>query len=442
MTNKFQKYLAVIKENKKLNFTLMIIEEENKLKGSLDHLIFAIKDNFNYLNTITTGGSKFLENYLSPYNSTVLELLTKAGAKPICKTNMDEFGLGGTGLYSGYGYVLNPIDRLRIPGGSSSGSAVAVKINACDFALGTDTGDSIRKPASYLGIIGYKPSYGLISRYGVLPYSPSLDHVGLFSKKISTIFEVMNVIATHDKKDFTSQTIKINFKKEYEFSSLKVGIIDETFINVKSEIKNIFDKKIKLFKKFQISNLSYDRQLLELIPLTYNILSYSEAVSCYQNMSTVTFGPHSNSTSFEKSAIEARSNLFGDELKQRFLIGAYCTSDENYEKLFLKSAKVRTKIIEAYQFFLNDHDVIISLGSSNIAPLVKDVENKKNKDLYADLFLQVANFGGFPSITIPFMEIDNNPIGINISGNINDDLKVLAVAKYIIQILEKVGKDA
>jgi len=442
MTIKFKKQLDIIKKNKNLNFFLSIIKEENNLNGHLENLTFAIKDNFNYINTITTGGSLFLENYYSPYNSTVVELLIKSGAKPICKANMDEFGLGGTGLYSGYGHVINPIDSKRIPGGSSSGSAVATKIDACDFALGTDTGDSIRKPASYLGIIGYKPTYGLISRYGVLPYSPSLDHVGLFSKKIEIISQVMNVIAKYDEKDFTSQINKIDFTTDDQFKFFKVGIIDETFIDIKPEIKKQFMNKIKLLKKLEIAHLNYNPKLLDLIPITYNILSYSEAVSCYQNMSTVTFGPHSESTNFEESAIKARSKLFGSELKRRFLIGAYCTSHDNYEKLFLKSAKVRTKIIIEYRKLLENNDVIISLGSSDIAPLVEDVERNNYQDLYADLYLQIANFGGFPSITVPFLEIDNNPIGINITGKINDDVKVLTVAKYIIETLEKSSNHA
>lgn len=440
MSNKLARQLEIIKKNKDLNFSLAEINYKNDKKGILSDLTFCIKDNINFFGSITTGGSKFLENYESPYNATIIELLLDQGATPLCKTNMDEFGLGGTGLFSGYGDVINPIDSLRISGGSSSGSAVAVQIDACDFSIGTDTGDSIRKPASFMGVIGYKPTYGIISRYGVLPYSPSLDHVGLFSKKIDDIFKIMKVIGKYDEKDFTSQTNELIFDYNPNFQDVNVAIVKEVFIGIDKKIKDEFDKKIKLLKLFNFSEHSYDQVLLDLIPLTYKIITYSEAVSCYQNMSTVTFGPKSLKNNFESSAIEQRSQLFGAELKRRFLIGAHCTSNDNYKNLFLRSAKVRTKIINEYNKILENNKIIITIGSSNIAPLVFDVKSKNVKDLNADIFLQVANFGGFPSITIPFMEINNNPIGINISGQLNDDAMILSYAKYIIETLKKGNK--
>ncbi|MDE7100202.1 MAG: hypothetical protein K2N99_03145, partial [Malacoplasma sp.] len=215
----FKKYyedtLDQLNKNKKLNAFLSLIKNyqyvKNNSSSNLNKILYAVKDNINVRDTITTGGSLFFENYKSPYSASVIKLLDDAGAIPICKTNLDEFGLGGTGLFSAYGDVLNPIDESRIAGGSSSGSAVLVAKKIVAFALGTDTGDSIRMPASFLGVYGYKPSYGLVSRFGVFPYSPSIDHVGVFANSVADVAIVMDVINHYDKKDFTSQITKIDF---------------------------------------------------------------------------------------------------------------------------------------------------------------------------------------------------------------------------------------
>lgn len=430
--------INLIKKNKKFNAYTSIVDNYtffNKESCSpLFGIPYAVKDNINVEGTITTGGSLFLKNYISPYSAHLIKLLDKVGAIPVVKTNMDEFGLGGDGIYSAYGDVINPFDNTRITGGSSSGSAVLVAKKLIPFSIATDTGDSIRRPASLLGIFGFKPTYGLISRYGVFPYAPSLDHVGILANNIYDIALVSDVIVSHDEKDFTSQKIDSlkfidtlsNFKDE-DFKKYKICVIQNILDFASKKVQNEF---LKLLKdndiKFNLENLELD--IIKLIPLAYKIISYSEAVSCYQNLTGITFGEKSNKKNYQEKIKDIRSKNLGFELKKRFIFGAYCTSEENYESIFLKSEAIRNKIVgQAKKIFLK-YDFIIMPGSSSIAPLIKDVKAKKATTNLCDDYLQIANFGGFPSITIPALKIDKNFVGINICGKINSDNLLLAFA--------------
>lgn len=437
MKNKIENFKKIIDKNKKLNFIISDVNYENiKIKeGKLSKFCYIIKDNISLEDHLTTGGSLFLKNYISPYSATLIELLSNEGAIPIAKSNLDEFGLGGTGTFSYNGDVINPYDEKRITGGSSSGSAVAVAINACDFSIGTDTGDSIRRPGSYLGVIGYKPTYGLISRYGVLPYSPSFDHVGLFSKDISIIQSVMSVIAKHDDKDFTSQNIEIDFLKESENKKYNIAVLKQTFKDVRNEVVDLFNNSLNKIQNANIQQKDFEEKILKMIPLVYKIISYSEAVSCYQNMTGITFGENMGGKNFEEIATNNRTKNFGNELKRRFIIGSFCTSEDNYNDLFLKSKKIRTLVINETNKIFEKSDFIISLGSSDIAPLNKDIKENNAKDKLAEYYLQVANFGGYPSITIPMGYINEMPIGMNIMGKLNSDSKLLFFAKKIMNEL-------
>lgn len=439
--NKKDFFKKNIEKNKKLNFITEELSYDKEFDGVLKNYFYVIKDNICMKDTITTAGSAFLKNYTSPFDSTVVKLLNEAGAKPIAKSNMDEFGMGGTGTLSAFGDVLNPYDNERISGGSSSGSAVAVAVDACDFSLGTDTGDSIRKPASFCGVIGYKPSYGLISRYGVIPYSPSLDHVGLFSKKIKTIFDVMNVISKKDSLDYSSQSITIDFSyKELDIKKLKIVILEEMYEELDEQVKNLFDNAIKKINS-NISKISFGIELIKSIPSIYKIISYSEAVSCYQSFSGMTFGEKEKGNSFEEITKKTRSNFLGKEVKRRFTIGAYCTSFENYSDIFLKSKKVRTMINNRISEILEKNHFLLTIGSSTIAPKIEDVRNGKVKDINADNILQIANFSGFPSITIPLGKLSGMPIGINITSRLNTDDYLLSFAIKLKKILKGVNHD-
>ncbi len=434
---KLEFYRKVISENQDLNFVLSEINIPLKNNGELSKYFYAIKDNICMKNTVTTGGSLFLKDWEAPYNATVINLLEAEGANPIIKVNMDEFGLGGTGTFSAYGVVHNPHDKTRISGGSSSGSAVAVAIGACDFALGTDTGDSIRKPASYNGIIGYKPTYGIISRYGVLPYAPSLDHVGLLARKFKVIFDVMKVIGKHDSKDYSSQETSIDFSfVNLDLSKLKVCVLNEMYEGLEETVIKLFDNAISKLNS-NITHLDFGKELLQIIPSIYQILTYSEAVSCYQNFNGLLFGQRNEGEDFEDTARKYRTSFLGSEIKRRFTIGAYCTAFENYEELFLNSKKYRTLLNQRAKEILSKHHFLISVGSSTVAPTIEDVNNKQAPCILADDILQIANFGGFPSVTIPMGKINGMPIGINITSRINSDQYLLSFAQKFYKLLRE-----
>lgn len=435
--NYYQNTIKDLKKNKKLNAYLNLVENyqyaTDNPKSPLNKILYAVKDNINVRDTITTGGSLFFENYKSTYTATVVKLLDKAGAIPICKSNLDEFGLGGTGLFSAYGDVLNPFDETRIAGGSSSGSAVLVAKKLVTFALGTDTGDSIRMPASFLGVYGYKPTYGLVSRFGVFPYSPSIDHVGVFANSVDDVAIVMDTINQHDSNDFTSQDIKLDFLSELDKVDKKAKVV--TLTNVVDllgkEEKKLFTNTLnKISKEFKIHEGSLPIDLIHLVPVVYEILSYSEAVSCYQNITGIPFGKKGKGKTFEEKIIDARTKNFGKELKRRFVLGSFVTLKEN-EELLLKCKKIRRLIVDKVGELFKKYDYIIMPGASSIAPKVSDVKNNKTKPSDVDNYLQIANFGGFPSLTIPMGKINNMPIGINIMGKINSDNKLLALAKRI-----------
>lgn len=436
-----------IEINDKYNSVIRFITDYKHFNNSnslLNGIPYAVKDNINVLHYVTTGGSKFFEDFKSPYNATVINLLNDAGAIPIVKANLDEFGLGGDGIYSAYGDVINPFDANRIAGGSSSGSAVLVAKKLVPFSLATDTGDSIRKPASFLGIFGYKPTYGLISRNGVFPYSPSIDHIGLLANSIIDISIVLDAIVKFDRNDFSSQQSNpFDFYKNLQIvnkikNKPKIVIFKNIINFASKEIAEIFYKKIKLLEAlFDIELLDFNIDLLSLIPVIYKIISYSEAVSCYQNLTGIPFGKKSNKKNFDEKVVDIRTKTLGLEIKKRFIFGAYCTNSQNYENIFLKSKKIRTLIIDECNLIFMNCDFIISLGASDIAPLVKDVKSGIKYTNLCDDYLQIANFGGYPSITMPMIKLNNNFIGCNIMANINCDLELLKLSDSITKVWGK-----
>lgn len=433
-------------ECKSLNAYINLVKNYKNVidnpKSLLNNIPYAIKDNINALDTITTGGSLFFENYISCYDATVIELLNKAGAIPVAKANLDEFGLGGTGTYSGFGHVFNPFNKDKITSGSSSGSAVLVANNTIPFALGTDTGDSIRKPASYLGIVGYKPSYGLISRYGVFPYAPSLDHVGLLTKSVTDVAIIADAICCYDKNDFTSQVQdRHNFFNDIDKlkSSYKIIYFKNIIEFMPPKFKNIFLDSLSKIKgkNIEIKEIEFPKELIEAIAPVYKIISYSEAVSCYQNITGITFGKKEVGKNFSDSISKTRSKYFGKELKRRFVFGSYCTLQENYKDVFIKSKRIRKLIVDKAEEVLKNVDFIIMPSSSTDAPTISDLKSKKYSDTLVDDYLQIANFGGYPSITIPMYSNNDSNIGINLMAKINDDKEMLKFAKHINSLLNK-----
>jgi aspartyl-tRNA(Asn)/glutamyl-tRNA(Gln) amidotransferase subunit A len=326
---------------------------ENKIKENSSNLLFgipfAMKDNVCTKDVITTGGSLFLKDFVPPYNATITTLLDNVNSVMVCKSNLDEFGLGGTGTHSAYGIVKSVLNNELIVGGSSSGSVNLVAAGAVSFAIGTDTGDSVRRPSSFVGTVGYKPTYGLISRYGVLPYAPSMDHVGVIAKTVTDVAIVSEALIAYDSKDFSSQKINDNhfYKNIKPINKLKVGVIKNLEKYLPSNTCKAYLDAIKIIEKqgHKIEYIDFDEKLLKAIHAIYYAISYSEAVSCWANLSGIIFGANFGGANYDEILKIARSKTLGNQIKRRFTIGQYITRKDNFDKVFLRAQKIRRFLV-------------------------------------------------------------------------------------------------
>lgn len=399
-------------------------------KNLLSCIPYSLKDNITTANIRTTGGSKFLSNFTPVYSSNAYELINAQGAVLVSKDNMDEFGLGGTGTFSAYGIVHNPLDTKRATGGSSSGSAANVAAGVSVFALGTDTGDSIRRPASYLGIVGYKPTYGAISRYGVYPYAPSLDHVGVLSKYVADATIVASTVIKHDERDLTStnliKDVKLENLKTQE--KIKFVVIKNVLDLLPAEYKNKFDELLTSLKAkgHEIVYGDLDMDILLGTSFTYRTISFTEATSCWYNIQGFTFGNDvsNENDKFFETIKKNRTEGLGVEVKKRFTYGAYLSWSRNFYTNLMLAKKIRAAAIKAEEELLKLGDCILMPSLHAVAPLIADA---KSSNLYDD-WLELANFSGTPSITIPFTKFNGLPYGITLSANVYEDMKLLNIA--------------
>lgn len=418
-------------------------------KATAPHLLagipYMLKDNVSTKDIVTTGGSLFLKNYVPPFDATLYRKLQQTNALLYGKTNMDEFGLGGTGTFSAYGHVLHPVDQERSAGGSSSGSAVAVATGAVAFAIGTDTGDSIRRPASLCGVVGYKPTYGRISRFGVYPYAPSLDTVGTFTTSVCDAAIVVDAISGFDENDYSSQqttpdlyvSLQTAQPKRYRLAYAKnlEPLMTKPFADVWQQLKTAL-----LNADIELVPVAANMDLLHAIDPTYKIISYAEATSCYASFTGIPFGTHCPGKSYEAVAAAARDSLFGAQLKRRFTIGSFALKRENYEKYYLKSQAVRTRLNDHLTTLLTGVDGLITLGASSFAARVDDIVANKAPTNLIDDFLQLANFSGAPSITLPFAKnAQGLSLGLNLMAKPFADAQLLQIALKCEQLLDAWG---
>lgn len=433
-----------MKLNKGYNNFVTILDklEYNPNKNSLlNGIPYALKDNFSTKDILTTGSSNILKDYIPIYNSTVYQKLIDAGCVLIGKTTLDELAMGGTGTTCHTGVVRNIWDKKRMVGGSSSGSANAVASGIVPFAIGSDTGDSVRKPASYVGIVGFKPTYGRISRYGLFAFASSLDHVGIFARNVKDVAIVTDVLKGKDTNDMTSledDNIKYADNLDNEIKGRKLFYIKEV-ISVKTNnketeeiIKKFMDNIDKLRELgFVIEEVSIDKKLLEAVYPTYNIISCAEATSNNANLTGILYGPRSDKDNINDMIFDARTKGFSELIKRRFVIGSYVLQKENQEKLFLNACRVRRIIVDKINDLFKEYDGYI-LPTSGIAPLLEDASDKLTEEyLILENHLQIGNFGGFPSITIPCGYVNNMPISINLTGRAKEDSLVLNMAYHI-----------
>ena len=418
----------------------------------------AIKDNISTKGILTTASSNILKNYVPFFDATVVEKLKNAGAINIGKTVLDELAMGGSGTTGHTGPVKNPWDKNRLIGGSSAGSAASVALGIVPFAIGSDTGDSIRKPAAYGGIVGYKPTYGLVSRFGLFPFACSLDHVGCFTRSVKDVAYVMDCIKGNDKRDMTSlPDTNVSFASEItsDIKGKKLfyikEIVDRKTYNddYDDELEAIitnFEKVIEDYKKLGVTveAISFDMKWLEAIYPTYFAISCAEATSNNSNLTGIIFGPRGEGDSIEKIMFDARTKGFSELMKRRFVTGSFILQKENQEKLFLNAQRVRRLIVDKMNELFKIYDGMILPASGSVAPKFKseNIDKLSKRNLILENHMAIGNFGGFPSITIPCGFVNNMPIGLNITSGVKKDINALNFAYALESIYSYKGQIA
>lgn len=417
------------------------VKERETLIGGIP---YALKDNFSTTGILTTGSSNILKDYVPVYDATVYKKLKRAGATLVGKTVLDELAMGGTGTTGATGIVKNPWDKERMIGGSSAGSAAAVALGIVPFAIGSDTGDSVRKPAAFGGLVGFKPTYGRISRYGMFAFASSLDHVAMFTKTVEDAAIVTDILKGQDPLDMT--TLKDDGKKYSELVTEEPKgkklfyikeICDKELYKDSKEVTEVLTKFHELLDKcrqegFTIEEVSIDKDLLNAIYPTYMCISCAEATSNNANLTGIQFGPRGEGDSIEEIIFDARTKGFSELIKRRFVLGSFILQKENQDKLFLNAQRVRRLLVEKITELFKKYDGMILPASGGIAPKFTDSSEKlSDRYLLLENHLAIGNFGGFPSITIPYGMVEDMPIGLNITGRIKEDDEVLKLAYQV-----------
>lgn len=411
--------------------------------GSLSGIPIAIKDIISTKEIKTTCGSKILSNYVPIYDSTVIEKLKKADAVILGKTNMDEFAMGSSTENSAYGVCRNPWNISTIPGGSSGGSAASVASDFATIALGSDTGGSIRQPASMCGVVGLKPTYGRVSRYGLVAFASSLDQIGTFTKDVKDTAILLNVIAGHDFMDSTSVPEDVPYYTDYlinDAKKLKIGVPKEYFVKgIHKEVEKEILNTIETFKKLGAKILEISLHHTEFAVATYYIIAPAEASSNLARYDGVHYGYRTKdegrrTKNEDVSAIidmyeRTRDEGFGDEVKRRIMLGTYALSSGYYEAYYLKALKVRTLIKNDFDEAFKKCDVILTPVSPTPAFKIGEKISDPLQMYLSDIFTIPVNLAGLPAISIPCgFSSDGLPIGLQIIGKPFDEGQILRTA--------------
>ena len=430
--------------------TIMDKKDEVCSNSILSGIPYALKDNISTKGILTTASSNILKDYIPLYDATIYKKLKNSGAVLMGKTVLDELAMGGTGTTGHTGIVRNPWNKDRMIGGSSAGSAASVALGIVPFAIGSDTGDSIRKPAAYGGIVGYKPTYGRISRYGLFSFASSLDHVGVFARSVKDVSYVMDVVKGHDDKDMTSlpdEDVSYTSELDNDVSGKKLFYIKEAIEidNGNNELKEIISNFKSVLEKCKelgmiVEEVSFDKELLEAIYPVYNVISCAEATSNNSNLTGIPFGNRVDGKNVNDIMMNTRTNGFSELIKRRFVIGSYVLQKENQERLFLNACRVRRLIVNRMNELFVKYDGLIMPTSGNIAPLFDDASDKLSDEyLILGNHLVIGNFGGFPSISIPSGFVNDMPVSVNITGRAKEDSLVLNMANKVESLLDCKG---
>lgn len=438
---------ANIEQNKELNAYITLNKEaaiktakelENKeVDNPLFGIPIAIKDNIITKDLKTTAASKILEEFVPIYDATVIEKLKEKHMIIIGKTNMDEFGMGSSSRTSFFGPPKNPWNKTKISGGSSGGSAVTVAARDVPFALGTDTGGSIRQPASYTGVVGMRPTYGRISRYGLIAFASSLDQIGTFSKNVYENALLLNAIVGKDKKDLTSVE-----KEEEDFTRLigqdikgmKIGVPKYLMSDIVStEIKEKIEDTIEMLKSSGAKVEYIDIKYIENSMILYQIIAMGEASSNLARYDGIRYGySENNPDNIADLYLKTRTDGFGEEVKRRIMVGSYLLSGENAKTYYNKALSIRDDIAKEFSKAFEKYDLIIGPTTTTTAYDLTDPMDDPLKSFMDDILVIPVNMAGLAGLNLPIgFSKDGMPIGMHIIGNYFEEAKMYQLASYI-----------
>lgn len=427
---------------------------KDRTLGKFAGIPIGIKDNLCTKGTKTTCASKMLENFVSPYDATVVKKLNDEGIISLGKLNMDEFAMGSSTENSAFKITHNPWNLNKVPGGSSGGSAAAVAAKLVPWALGSDTGGSIREPSSFCGVVGLKPTYGLVSRYGLVAFASSLDQVGPITKDVTDCAMLLNIISGYDENDSTSFNLYNNenspyYKKEKidytkslknDVKGMKIGVPKEFFgEGINSEVKEKLEEAIKLYKEMGAEVSECSLNVADYALATYYIIACAEASSNLGRFDGIRYGYRTkNFTNLKELYKNSRTEGFGDEVKRRIILGTYVLSSGYYDAYYKKAQKVRTYVKEQFDKCFAKYDLLLT----PVAPTTAfDIGSKSNNPLemyLADICTVSINIASVPAISVPCgFDSNNMPVGMQLIGNRFSEEKILNAAYAFEQNFKK-----
>lgn len=407
--------------------------------GKLFGMVIAVKDNIVVKGKYCSASSKILQNFVSPYSATVIERLLAEDAILIGRTNCDEFAMGSSNENSAFGPVKNFLDKTRVPGGSSGGSAVAVQADLCHAALGSDTGGSIRQPASFCGLIGYKPTYGLVSRYGLIAYASSFDQIGPLTKSISDLNLILEVICGIDNNDNTSSPISLSETKVLKSpENVKIAYFDSILNHegLNPKVKAGMDATITKLKNqgHQVTPVSFP-YLDFLIPVYY-ILTTAEASSNLARFDGIRYGYRDKeAANIESVYTKSRAKGFGPEVQNRIMLGTFVLSSGYYDAFYSKGQKMRRLLVNELNNVFSNYDIIITPTAPDVAFTFGATGDDPVAMYLSDIYTVLANITGIPAISLPLMKGENDlPAGVQLMSKSFSDQSLLSFSDYLINL--------
>ena len=440
-------FLSRISETKDLNAFLAVYAEEaleradaidqkiaSGSAGRLAGVVVGIKDNICYQGHGVQGASKILDGFESLYSATAVEKLLAEDAIIIGRLNCDEFAMGSSNESSAFGNVLNPLDKTRVPGGSSGGSAAAVAANLCHVSLGSETGGSVRQPASFCGLVGVKPTYGRVSRHGLLAFASSFDQISPFAKNVEDAALITEVISGGDEFDSTSSSREVSDYSPKPIEKKKFAYLKETVENeaIDATIKARFLEVVEKLKADGHTVEAVDFSLLDHLIPTYYILTTAEASSNLSRYDGMRYGYRSEkATDLESTYKLSRSEGFGTEVKRRIMLGTFVLSAGYYDAYYAKAQRVRRLLKNTTDALFLDYDMLLSPTTPDVAFKFGENSDDPIKMYLEDIFTVLANLVGIPAISIPVGKKNGLPFGMQVMANQFEEAQMFAGAKYI-----------